>query len=96
MEEKINIEELIKELKEELLNKEMTLLDLDNDAQRITGSTASLFDALNDCIEQTSCSYFICDNKYIGQKNIIIEFEIIDKNDDNLDTIVKVTNIWED
>lgn len=96
MEEKINIEELIKELKEELLNKEITLLDLDNDAQRITGSTVSLFDAENDCIEQTSCSYFIYDNKYIGQKNIIIEFEIIDKNEDNLSTIVKVTDIWED
>ncbi len=96
MEEKINIEELIKELKEELLNKEITLLDLDNDAQRITGSTVSLFDAENDCIEQTSCSYFLYDNKYIGQKNIIIEFEIIDKNEDNLSTIVKVTDIWED
>lgn len=96
MEEKINIEELIKELKEELLNKEMTLLDLDNDAQRITGSTASLFDAENDCIEQTSCAYFIYDNKYIGPKNIIIEFEIIDKNEDNLNTIIKVTDIWED
>lgn len=85
------MEKIIRELKEELLNKEMTLLDLDNEAERITGSTTSLFDAESDCMEQKSCAYYMDTDK-----NIIVEFEIINKNEDNTETIVKVTDIWED
>ena len=86
------MEEIIKELKEELLNKEMTLVEMDNEAERITGSTTSLFDAENDCMEQTSCSYYMDTDK-----NIVVEFEIINKNEeDNTETLVKVTDIWED
>ena len=86
------MEEMIKELKEELLNKEMTLLEMDNEVERITGSTTSLFDAENDCIEQKSCAYFIDTDK-----NIVVEFEIINKNDeDNKETLIKVVDIWED
>lgn len=85
------MEEIIKELKEELLNKKMTLLDMDNEAERITGSTTSLFDAESDCIEQKSCAYYMDTDK-----NIIVEFEIIDKKEDNTETLVKVTDIWED
>ena len=85
------MEEIIKELKNELLNKEITLLEMDNEAERITGSTTSLFDFEEDCINQTSASY------YMGKdKNIILEFKIIKKEENNLDTIVKVTDIWED
>lgn len=85
------MEEMLKELNEELLNKEITLEEMDNEIERITGSTASLFDAESDCIEQLSCSYYIEENK-----SIVVEFEIINKEENNLDTIVKVTNIWED
>lgn len=85
------MEEIIKELKSELLNKEMTLLEMDNEAKRITGSTTSLFDFEEDCINQTSVSYYMDKDK-----NIILVFEIIKKEENNLDTIVKVTDIWED
>ena len=85
------MEVIIKELKDELLNKEITLLELDNEAERITGSTTSLFDFEEDCINQTSASYYMDKDK-----NIILEFKIIKKEENNLDTIVKVTDIWED
>lgn len=85
------MEEIIKELKDELLNKEITLLEMDNEAGRITGSTTSLFDFEEDCINQTSVSYYMDKDK-----NIILEFKIIKKEENNLDTIVKVTDIWED
>lgn len=85
------MDEIIKELKQELLNKEMALVDMDNEAERITGSTTSLFDSESDCMEQTSCSYYMDTDK-----DIVVEFEIINKNDeDNTETIVKVTDIWE-
>lgn len=87
----MNIKEILEELKEELLNKEMSLLEMDNGAERITGSTTSLFDAENDCMEQTSCAYYIDTDK-----NIVLDFEIVKKEEDNKDTIVKITNIWED
>ena len=85
------MDEIIKELKEELLNKEMSLLEMDNGAERITGSTTSLFDAENDCMEQTSCAYYIDTDK-----NIVLDNEIVKKEEDNKDTTVKITNIWED
>lgn len=85
------MEEIIKELKDELLNKEITLLEMDNEAGRITGSTTSLFDFEEGCINQTSASYYMDKDK-----NIILEFKIIKKEENNLDTIVKVTDIWED
>ena len=85
------MEEIIKNLKEELLNKEMTLLEMDNEAERITRSTTSLFDAESDSMEQTSCAYYMDTDK-----NIVVEFEIINKNEDNTETLIKVTDIWED
>ena len=89
--EDFKMEEILKELNEELLNKEMTLLEMDNEAERITGSTTSLFDVENDCMEQTSCAYYMDKDK-----NIIVAFEIVKKEENNKETIVKVTNIWED
>lgn len=95
--EDFEMEEMIKELKEELLNKEISLVDMDNEVGRITGSTTSLFDAENDCMEQNSCAYFIYDKEFIGAKNIVVEFEIINENkEDSAETLVKVTDIWED
>lgn len=85
------MEEMIKELKEELLNKEMTLVDMDNEAERITGSTTSLFDYEEDCMEQKSCAYYIDTDK-----DIVVKFEIVTLNkEDNTETIVKVTDVWE-
>ena len=95
--EDFEMEEMIKELKEELLNKEISLIDMDNEVGRITGSTTSLFDAKNDCMEQKSCAYFIYDKEFIGAKNIVVEFEIINEDkEDSAETLVKVTDIWED
>lgn len=95
--EDFEMEEMIKELKEELLNKEISLVDMDNEVGRITGSTTSLFDAESDCMEQNSCAYFIYDKEFIGAKNIVVEFEIINENkEDSAETLVKVTDIWED
>lgn len=85
------MEEIIKELKNELLNKEITLMEMDNEAERITGSTTSLFDFEEDCINQTSVSYYMDTDK-----NIILEFEILEKKEDYKDTIIKVKSIWED
>lgn len=86
------MDNIIKELKEELLNKEITLVDMDNEIERITGSTTSLFDTESDCMEQLSCSYYIEEDK-----NIVVEFEIINNNEeDSSETLVKVTNFWED
>lgn len=85
------IEKNINELKEKLLNKELTLLEMDNTIIDIIGNTNSLFDYENDCIEQQSCAYYIDTDK-----NIVVEFEIIKKEENNLNTLVKVTNIWED
>ena len=89
--EDFEMEEMLKELKEELLNKEFTLVEMDNEVERITESETSLFDAESDCMEQNSCAYYIREDK-----NIIVDFEIIKKEENNLETIVKVTDIWED
>ena len=89
--EDFEMEEMLKELKEELLNKEFTLVEMDNTVERITESTSSLFDYESDCMEQNSCAYYIREDK-----NIIVDFEIIKKEENNLETIVKVTDIWED
>lgn len=89
--EDFKMEEILKELKEELLNKEISLVEMDNEVERITESTSSLFDYESDCMEQNSCAYYIREDK-----NIIVEFEIIKKEENNLETIVKVTDIWED
>ena len=84
------MDEIIKNLKEELLNKEITLLEMDNAVETISGSTTSLFDTESDCMEQKSCAYYIDKDK-----DIVVEFEIIEQKEDNLETIVKVIDIWE-
>lgn len=80
------MEKLLQELKEELLNKELTLLELDNTAQRITESTTSMFDnsLTRDILNEDqngkiigSCAYWIVTKE--ENKEIAIDFEIIDK-----------------
>ena len=89
--EDFKMEEMIKELKEELLNKEMTLVEMDNTAQGITNCTEWIFDYLEDCLAQNSVAYYITEDK-----NIIVEFEVVKENDDATKIEVKVTDIWED
>ena len=89
--EEKKMEEMIKELKEELLNKEMTLVEMDNTAQGITNCTEGIFDYLEDCLAQNSVAYYITEDK-----NIIVEFEVVKENDDATKIEVKVTDIWED
>lgn len=89
--ERIVMENMINELKEELLNKEMTLCEMDNTAERITESTTSVFDAISDCLDQKSCGYYIRESK-----NIIVEFDILEDNEDKTEIKVKVTDVWED
>lgn len=90
------MEDIIRELKEELLNKEMTLLDLDNEAGRITGSTASLFDYADEIRQDGSCNYWIEEDKEIMieyfAKNTDEEIgEMTSK--DKLNIEVKITDI---
>lgn len=89
--EDFKMEEMIKELKEELLNKKMTLVEMDNTAQGITNCTEGIFDYLEDCLAQNSVAYYITEDK-----NIIVEFEVVKENDDATKIEVKVTDIWED
>lgn len=78
-----------------LLNKEFTLEDLDNEAQEDLNSTTSLFDydlerdILSEDKKTGSCSYMI--NNSDAEINII--FDVIELNEDNLETRVKVTEL---
>lgn len=94
----MNKENLLKELKEEILNKEFTLLDLDNTVERVTGSTTSLFDfdLERDIINENegSCSYYISYNDETDMdEEINVEFAVIKENEDEKEILVKVTNV---
>ena len=88
----MNKENLLKELEKEILNKEFTLLDLDNTIENLTESTTSVFDfdlerdiMYND--KEGFCSY------YITEEIINLEFEVIEDNNDEREILVKVTNV---
>ena len=100
------MEEMIKELKEELLGKEMTLLDLDNECERILNTDESIYDGDN--LEGTLCpegegtaSYY---KTLDGEVKIfMIDFDVLSKdykkkmNEDSdyqFQVLVKVTKIW--
>ena len=94
----MNKENLLKELKEEILNKEFTLLDLDNKIEKVTGSTTSVFDfdldrdIIND--NEGSCSYYISYNDETDMdEEINVEFTVIKENEDEKEILVKVTNV---
>lgn len=94
----MNKENLLKELKEEILNKEFTLLDLDNKIEKVTGSTTSVFDfdldrdIIND--NEGSCSYYISYNDEADMdEEINVEFTVIKESEDEKGILVKVTNV---
>ncbi len=90
---------LLKELEKEILNKEFTLLDLDNTVEDLTGSTTSVFDFdLNRDImynnKEGSCSYYIEYNDETDMdEEINVEFTVIKENEDEKEILVKVTNV---
>ncbi len=88
-----NLEKLVEELKSELLGKEMTLLEVDNKVEGITGSTTSLFDYGFEEVK-SSCSYYIQYNDETDMdEEILVEYEIVEDNEEQTDIIVKVTNV---
>ena len=94
----MNKENLLKELKEEILNNEFTLLDLDNKIEKVTGSTTSVFDfdldrdIIND--NEGSCSYYISYNDEADMdEEINVEFTVTKENEDEKEILVKVTNV---
>ena len=87
------IEKMIDEIKKEVLKKEMSLLDVDNTIENITGSTSSAFDYIDDVLDQTSASYAI-ETKILKDKEINVDFDIVENNEDPLKIIVKVWDIW--
>ena len=104
--EEKKMEEMIRELKEELLGKEMTLLDLDNECERILNTDESIYEGDN--LEGTLCpegegtaSYY---KTLDGELKIfMIDFDVLSKdyikkmNEDSdyqFQILVKVTKIW--
>jgi len=91
------MKELLKELKEELLNKEMTLLDVDNECEGIIGATESIYngDYLYTVLEQ-GCFVYPCeDGEILIELEVLEDYEDRIENDSNykFDIPVKVTNI---
>ena len=73
-------------LKNELLNKEVSLLDLDHLLKRESNSRDSLFENIDDALEYSSWCY--------GNRINVI-WELVEKNEDIFKTIVKVVEIEE-
>lgn len=86
----MEIEEILEDLKKNLLNKEMTLLEMDNYIENLF-NTNSLYDDFDENVYSNSCSYY-----YNDDKNIVVEFEFLEQLNDKLKTKIKVTDIWED
>lgn len=85
------MKELVENVKSELLGKEVSLLELDNTVQSITGSTTSLFDYDT---TNVSCSYYISYNDETDMdEEILVEYDIVKENEERTETIVKVTNV---
>lgn len=97
------MKELIKEMKENLLGKEIGLLDLDNGIGTILNTSESLYEYFSETIENKSFSYILGYSKELGEQAIVVEFDIIDEyyEEKLLDEYykyeikVKVTNIFE-
>lgn len=86
----MEIKEILKNLNENLLNKEMTLLEMDNYVEDLM-NTNSMYDDFWENVYSNSCSYY-----YNEDKNIVVEFEFLEELNDKLRTKIKVINIWED
>lgn len=77
------LEKIIKTLE----GQEITLLELDNKILRII-NTNSLFDDLNDVLEQKCASYYLDDEHYL-----IVEFEILNNEIDIFDMKIFIKNV---
>ncbi len=89
------MKELIENVKSELLGKEISLLDLDNTVQKITGSTTSLFD-YEFCDVKNGCSYYIKFNDDTDMaEEILVEYKIVANNEEKTEILVKITNVSE-
>lgn len=85
----------VRELKKELLGKELTLLELDNYMQKeIEGTNNSLFDDENQALEENGWAYQTNSNLE-NPEGVIICWEIIEDNENTFKKLVKVTNIEE-
>lgn len=96
--------ELVKQLRKEILGKEFEILYLDNLLVRETGSDGNMFDNLHDTLESKSYAYAVKYNEETGIEDCInVIFEIVSENweemlEDNYDyekIIIKVTNVEE-
>lgn len=82
---------------EELVEKELTLFDMDNEVQRILNieGKISIFDEdVKDILSLGECTYIYWDDEFGGEtRDINIEFEILEENDDIENTIIKIMRI---
>ena len=90
---------ILEELKQEILDKEFTLLELDNKVEEITGSTTSVFeyDLERDIIHgnEGSCSYYIEYNDETNMnEEINVDFKIVEKNSNCNSILVKVIDVY--
>lgn len=95
-----DMKNLVKELKEEILGKELELNDLDNICQRILNTSSSIFGYdERQIIDVGNFSYLVqsrdmCDSgSYSEYVNVF--FEMIEDNENELKIRVKVTEIEE-
>ena len=79
----------IEKIKQELLGKEIELLELDNYIQKELRTTQSLFDDEYYVIEGESVGYYLDD-----EHDLIIDFSITEKNNNNLYTKIKINDIF--
>ena len=92
------LEQIIEEL-EELIGRELTLIEMDNAIQAIIGtegeSKNSIFDGeTKDFIEKGEYAYSVwADEEEIEAKCICIYFDVLEENEDNLEVIVKVKDV---
>lgn len=98
------MKELLKEMKENLVGKEISLLDLDNGSETILNTSESLYEYFSETIEDKSFTYILGYSKELGEQAIVVEFDIIDEyyeekllEDEEYKYAmkVKVTNIFE-
>ncbi|MCQ4924924.1 hypothetical protein NE686_17615 [Tissierella carlieri] len=89
---------IIEEL-EELKGEEFTLSDMDNTIKEIIDAVGdhknSIFDGeTKEYIEKGEYSYSVwADEEEIETKDICVYFEVLEENEDNLEVIIKVTDI---
>lgn len=98
------MKELLKEMKENLLGKEISLLDLDNESETILNTSESLYENFSETIKNKSFAYILGYSNELGEQAIVVEFDIIgeyyeekllDDEDYKYAILVKVTNIFE-